>query len=93
MGTPTQELFVTFAVFFLTLYLLYEVMVVKVNRQLPPNESVSLIPLRQWPRLMNEHARLYPRSVFRKIILSCAAVVLSLAALLVIAGVWVYFKG
>lgn len=92
MDTPTEVIFVGFVVFFLTLYLLYEVMVFRVNRQLPPNESVSLIPLRQWPRLMSEHARLFPRSTLRRLIVSCAAVVLSLAALLVVVRLWLYLK-
>lgn len=93
MDTPTQVTFVCFVVLFLMLYLLYEVMVFRVNRQLPPNEGVSLIPLRQWPRLMSEHTRLYPRSTLRKLIVSCAAVVLLLAALLVVVRLWLYLRG
>jgi hypothetical protein len=92
MDTATQLIFAVFVVFFLALYLLYEVMVLRVNRHLPSNESVSLIPLREWPRLMSEHARLYPQSGLRKFVVCCAATVLSLSVLLVVVRLWLYLR-
>lgn len=92
MDARVHFVFVAFIAFFVALYVLYEAMVLRVNRHLPPGQGVSLVPLRDWVRLMSVHAQLYPRSVSRKLVVACAMAALLLAAVLVVVRLWLYLK-
>jgi hypothetical protein len=91
MDEPTRSVFAAFVIVYLTLFALYEVMVLRVNRHLSSNNVVSLMPLRQWRRLMCEHTRLFPKSALRAVLVSTLAVFLSLSVVLVTVQIWSYF--
>jgi len=92
MDEPTRSVFAAFAVVYTLLFAVYELMVLRVNRHLPSNDAVSLMPLRQWNRLMSEDRRLFPKSPLRGIAFGVLLVVLSLAVLLVALRVWLYLR-
>jgi hypothetical protein len=92
MDTAIRNTFAVFVITYLAMYVLYEVMVFSVNRRLTSSESVSLIPLREWRRLLREHTRLFPRSGLRPLMVGCLVAVLSLAALLVVVSLWSYYR-
>ena len=81
-------------VFFLAAFLLYHLMVFRVNRQLAPGEKFPYpLPLGQMNQLTTLYKSLYPKSIVYHFTLVCAVTMMLLVIAFVAFRIWSYAEG
>ncbi len=87
-------LFIGFIAFYLPAYGLFQWMVYKVNRNLPPDRRIShSLYFGGWKRLAREYKSFYPRSFLYQFTVTCAVTCLIIAVGLAGFRAWEYATG
>ena len=94
MNRYETSLFVSILVFFFPAFAIYHYMLLRVNRQLPPDRKLPhSLTWRGWNRLAKEYKSLYPKSSLYQLALSFAVTALILAVVLLALRFWEYLGG
>jgi hypothetical protein len=94
MNQYERMLFIGFIAFYLPAFGLYHLMVLRVNRQLPPDRRIPhSLYFGKWNKLAREYKGFYPRSFLYQFTLSCAVACLIIAVGLAGFRIWEYAAG